>query len=291
MIKAVIRGGLGNQLFQYAAAYAIAERLNQPITLDISFYPTQTLRGYKLNKLKLTNHLVAYGKEDFFIEKIYKNKYVNGLIRRLPFECLPIKNGKYLVDHAGSFTPTFFDIVSENIFMNGYFQSEEYFKNVRKSLIEQIAPNYPKEEEYARMLDKILTVNSVALHVRHGDFLADDNCDYHYILSIDYYKKAIEIIKKEVSNPVFFCFSDDIDWVKNSIVNEDIQYVSLKTTNADIDEMMLMKNCKHIITANSTFSWWAAWLNENENAIRIVPEKPYGNAYMIPENWIKIPVE
>ena len=91
---------------------------------------------------------------------------------------------------------------------------------------------------------------------------------------------------------MFFWFSDDIDWVKQNFgERENFRFVSLHTKHADIDEMMLMKNCKHIIAANSTFSWWASWLNEHKDALHICPAKRYGNLHMIPENWIKIGVE
>ncbi len=292
MITTVIRGGLGNQLFQYASAYSLSKRLNQPLTLDISFFPKQTLRGYKLDKLQLANHKITNGDEDAIQIKAFKNKNINGVIRRTPLKTLPIAKGKYLIDHVGSFTPKFFTIEAENIFLNGYFQSEEYFLNERNSLLHQILPSYDTEEEFVDTLNLIISVNSIAVHIRHGDFAEGSGKGFHYVLDKTYYEKAIQLIRCEVGNPVFFCFSDDIAWVRQNIGGtEDFQFVSLSTKNPDIDEMMLMKNCRHIITANSTFSWWAAWLNENPNAIRIVPEKSYGNDHMIPESWIKVKAE
>ncbi len=292
MVTTVIRGGLGNQLFQYASAYALAKRLDQPLTLDISFYPKQKLRGYKLDKLNLQKHDVSIGKYDGLLMRAYKNKNVNGLIRRSPFKTMPIKKGKYLVDHAGSFTPYFFSIDSDNIFLNGYFQSEEYFRDVRRELLIQLTPSYEVEQEYTCVLDDIKAVNSVALHVRHGDFSAGNDKGYHYVVDKEYYKHAVRIIKQIVEKPFFFCFSDDIEWVRENIRGlDDFRFVSLHTAHPDIDEMMLMKNCKHIITANSTFSWWAAWLNENKEAIRIVPDRAYGNDHMIPASWTKVKVE
>lgn len=292
MITTVIRGGLGNQLFQYASAYSLSKRLNQPLTLDISFFPKQTLRGYKLDSLKLKNHLLSNGEKDGLLKSAYKNKNINGLIRRSPFKTLPVKNGKYLIDHAGSFTPEFFRIQAENIFLNGYFQSEEYFSEAREYLLDQFQPNYEAEQEFKDILCDVVNENTVAVHVRHGDFAKFDGSSYHFILDIKYYELAIAKIRERVNNPVFFCFSDDIEWVKQNIVGtEDFHFVSLRSSHADIDELMLMKKCNHIITANSTFSWWAAWLNEHDDAIRIVPDKAYGNDHMIPDGWIKVSVE
>ena len=292
MITAVIRGGLGNQLFQYASAYALSCRLHQPLRLDTSFFPQQNLRGYKLDKLKLAEHLETDGCKDGFFEKIYKNRKANGLIRRInAIKMLPIKKGKYLIDHAGSFTESFFSIDKGNIFLNGYFQSEEYFQDYREDLLKQIVPVYEQDKVYKEFLAEIQKVSSVAVHIRRGDFVKGDGFAYHYILEREYYLKAIQIIISKIETPVFYCFSDDIEWVKENIGSSGtFKFISLTTPNADIDEMMLMKNCKHIITANSTFSWWAAWLIENSNAIRIVPDKAYGNNHMIPRGWLRIEV-
>lgn len=292
MITTVIRGGLGNQLFQYASAYALSKRMGQPLTLDISFFPKQTLRGYKLDKLKLADHRVTNGEDDGCLKRAYKDKNINGLIRRSPLKTLPVRKGKYLIDHAGSFTPEFFQIQAENVFLNGYFQSEEYFREVRENLLKQLQPAYEAEQDYNDVLREVESDNTVAVHIRHGDFAHGDGSAYHFVLGVKYYERAIAEISKKVSNPTYFCFSDDIEWVKKNIGGtDDFHFVSLQTSHADIDEMMLMKNCNHIITANSTFSWWAAWLNDHEDAIRIVPDKAYGNNHMIPDGWIKTPVE
>ena len=292
MITAVIKGGLGNQLFQFASSYALAKRLNQELVLDNSFFPKQTLRGYKLGFLKLDKNIEIGKYEESLLITIYKNKYINGLIRRSHFKTLPIKHGTYLIDHAGEFTPSFFDVRSDNIFMNGYFQSEEYFKDVRGEILRQINPSYTLEKEYCEILEKIKETNSVAIHIRHGDFLKADGTDFHYILDKNYYIESIKRMREMTGNPTFYCFSDDIEWVKANIGDsDDFQFVSLSTEHPDIDEMMLMKNCQNIITANSTFSWWAAWLNENENALIFCPNKAYGNPRMIPSRWTKVCAE
>lgn len=293
MITVVIKGGLGNQLFQYASAYALSKRLNQPLALDISFFPSQTLRWYKLDKLSIDPDVITDPTITFGM-KFYKNRYINQLVRRSKkLEKIKLGgNTTYLVELAGSFAPYFFEIDAENVFMNGYFQCEDYFRDYRSEILKTFIPSYDPEPEYVDSLRQIQGCNSVAVHVRHGDFTKGDRTVYHYILCADYYQKAIEMMRGKVEAPVFFCFSDDIEWVKQNIGNSDnFRFISLSTSHADIDEMMLMKNCKHIITANSTFSWWAAWLNENVNAIRIVPDRAYGNDHMIPENWIKVKTE
>ena len=137
----------------------------------------------------------------------------------------------------------------------------------------------------------ITATNSVAIHVRRGDFLSaqHDPNPNHYLLGEAYYANALRYMDAQLDHPMYFWFSDDIEWVKQNFGERDnYRFVNLHTQYADIDEMMLMKHCNHIIAANSTFSWWAAWLNEHENVLRIVPEKRYGNAHMIPSDWKKV---
>lgn len=293
MVTIRIKGGLGNQLFQYAAAYSLAKRLGQKLVLDSSFFPRQTLRGFKLGQIKVSYGEIA--KAQTPIIEMYKNKYINLALREANIHVLPSgKNAKYLLETRSDIVPEFFEIDVSNIYMDGYYQSEKYFKEYKEDLSEQFTPNYPSEEEYENVLTKIANCEAVAVHVRRGDFLRaqNDSNPNHYLLGEQYYHNALKYVNEKLQDPMFFWFSDDIDWVKyNFGVQENFRFVSLHTKYADIDEMMLMKNCKHIIAANSTFSWWASWLNEHEDTMHICPAKRYGNLHMIPDGWIKIAVE
>ncbi len=293
MVTIRIKGGLGNQLFQYAAAYSLAKRLDQKLELDNSFYPHQTLRGFKLSHFNVSYFDIA-SKQSPIVE-LYKRKYLNKALRMADIRVLSCGRGKkYLLETHSDIIPEFFNLNKVNVYMDGYYQSEDYFGIYRNDLIKQFTPNYTSEKEYEDELFKILNCESVAVHVRRGDFLSAqyDSSSKHYLLNEQYYHNALKYINEHLRYPIFFWFSDDIDWVKQKFEEKDnFRFVSLHTSHADIDEMMLMKNCKHIITANSTFSWWASWLNENEEALHICPAKRYGNVNMIPENWIKIDVE
>ena len=293
MIVVRIMGGLGNQLFQYASSYSLAKRMNQELKLDASFFPKQNLRGLKLDKFNIE---YADAISDLpFLTKVYKNRYLNKVLRDCNLSILPCgENTKYILETCSDIVPKFYTINEDNIYIDGYYQSEEYFKDYRKEIIRQFTPKYSFEKEYNDELNKIINCESVAIHVRRGDFLSvqNDHNPNHYLLSEQYYHNALKYVKEELNNPTFFWFSDDIDWVKKNFKESDnYHFVSLRTEHADIDEMMLMKNCKHIIAANSTFSWWASWLNEKSDALHICPKKRYGNLHMIPDNWIKIDVE
>ena len=291
MLVMRIKGGLGNQLFQYASAYALAKRLNQKMVFDPSFTANMTARGYKLPLLCVESDEVIYEEQLPKKVSLLKNLYINKLCRVLNIARHNCGEYTYWLETKDEWQPDFFTIDERNLYVDGYFQSENYFKQYRTDILKQIQPKYDPEDEYLRELEEIRNCNSVAVHVRRSDF-KKDNCAYHYLLDETYYEKAIQRIRELVENPVFFWFSDDIDWVKKNFeVKENFRFVSLHTKHADIDEMMLMKNCNHIIAANSTFSWWASWLNEHEDAMHICPAKRYGNLYMIPDGWTKIAVE
>lgn len=299
MITVRIKGGLGNQLFQYAAGYAMARRLNTQMKMDVSFFGTQSLRGFKLDCFRIDYPEIADSKQLPIMVKFAKEKHIGSLMRDItrPHKKKSFRVGnnyRYLLESGSELIDEFFTAQDENIYLDGYYQSQKYFEGFSDEIKRQLSVRYEPDNEYVNQMEILSEPNSVALHVRRGDVAAAKRqlTDYAYVLSPDYYRKAIMRIKQQISSPKFFCFSDDIEWVKDNLgITDDIHFVSLHTPHADIDEMMLMKNCNHIITANSTFSWWAAWLNEHEDAIRIVPEKPYGNNHMIPEGWIKVPVE
>lgn len=293
MITICIKGGLGNQLFQYAAGYSLAKRLNQKVELDSSFFPQQTLRGFKLGQLNVQYGNIA--KPQGGMTKLYKSKYLNKVLRKANIRVLPCGGDmRYLLETRSDIVPEFFKIDKTNIYVDGYYQSEWYFGKYKADLIKQFTPNYPTEAEYETMLAEIEGCEAVAVHVRRGDFLnaQNDSNPNHYLLGELYYHNALKYVGEHLENPVFFWFSDDIEWVKQNFgEKENFHFVSLNTKHADIDEMILMKNCKHIIAANSTFSWWASWLNEHENTMHICPAKRYGNLHMIPDRWIKIATE
>lgn len=294
MITVRIKGGLGNQLFQYATAYALAKRLGQSLNLDTTFFQAQTLRGYKLGLLNVTYSGIVLDNQIPRKVAFLKNKYINKGLRLANIRCISCgRNMTYLLETRSDIVPEYLSIDKENIYLDGYYQSERYFSQYRKEIMTQFLPNYVQEKEYIDMLRQMEKGDSVAVHVRRGDFMKAqyDRSRSHYLLGEAYYKRALSYMSQHIEKPVFYWFSDDIKWVKENIGDrDDFRFISLSTKQADIDEMMFMKNCHHIIAANSTFSWWAAWLNNDEDAIKIVPAKPYGNTQMIPESWVKIEI-
>lgn len=279
-----LKGGLGNQLFQYATGYAIAKKHNLKLVMNPSMTSNMTSRHIEIQNMQLEYQEYIYDEHLPRKVKLYKNKYINKLIRLFfSKKDFFFKKG-YFLETQETFIKRLFDFNETIIYLDGYFQTDLYFEDFKKSLIKQFKMNYVASEEYNIFLKKIQNVNSVAVHIRHGDFKKSRN-KYHYILNKQYYINAIKIINEKIENPYFFVFSDDNKWA-GQFFNNQFEMIHLQSDHADIEEFNLMKNCKSIITANSTFSWWAAWLNETPNSIVITPAKAYGNKYMIPQNWV-----
>lgn len=294
MITIRIKGGLGNQLFQYAAGYALAHRLNQPLELDTSFFRTQILREYRLNAIAIEHNKIQRKKP--LSIRVLNGRGLNKILRKLNIHVVPLGKQKniYLLESHSDIVPEYFSIDNSNIYIDGYYQSEKYFGKYRHELIKQFTPNYKPQEQFLQVLRKLQSCNSVAVHIRRGDLLKLQNGrnPYLYLLGEGYYQNAILYMKEKINNPKFFWFSDDIEWARQKFGDrEDSFFVKLNTEHRDIDELMLMKNCHHTILANSTFSWWAAWLNEYDDAIHTYPAKEYGKKYMIPSNWVKIEID
>lgn len=196
MITVRIKGGLGNQLFQYAAAYALAKRLNQDVRLDISFYPNQTLRGYKLEYLNIEKSEIA-NKFPLSISFL-KNRYINKGLRMLHVSTIG-KHPLYLLETLSDIVPQYYSVNSNDIYIDGYYQSEKYFKEYKNELIKQFSQNYNPEKEYLECLDEIKRTTSIAVHLRRGDFLKAqyNNNPNHYLLGEEYYQNSREFVEKK----------------------------------------------------------------------------------------------
>ncbi|TDA69580.1 alpha-1,2-fucosyltransferase [Sulfuricurvum sp. IAE1] len=288
MIISRISGGLGNQMFQYAIAKAIATKNNDIFKLDISFYPKQSLRRYELNRFNIQETLAneseciaLRGTENIF----YKIKTKLGWNIKRPVY--------YKYEHHIMLFDQEIWNSSGDMYVDGFWQNENYFNNIRNELLKDFKPRNPISIKAECHLNNIKTMESVSLHIRRGDYVLDQNTnDAHGTCSINYYFQAVKYLETLLTSPHYFIFSDDIQWCK-----ENFSFLSNKTfvddTENAIDDLVLMKNCKHNIIANSTFSWWGAWLNENDQKIVISPVEWFQKAEWkslnpAPASWIKL---
>lgn len=254
-----IVGGLGNQLFQYAIGRSCCELNHQKLYLDVDCNSGITQRNFELDKLNISNYQrVSYlcSNKYKFIRRIHKpNTRINSFSI--------FKYGKEYEDFV-------YQDVSKNTYLDGYWQNELYFKNIKNILTSEFTHKETFNGSIQALLNDIKKDNSVGVHVRRGDYLS---IDLYEVLSYEYFYNSINMINKRIENAQFYVFSDDIEWCKNAFYHIDnIRFVE---GNSSIEDFELLKNCKHKIISNSTFSWWAAWLNAGNDSIKIAPDKWY----------------
>ncbi|HIP25044.1 MAG TPA: alpha-1,2-fucosyltransferase, partial [Archaeoglobus profundus] len=170
----------------------------------------------------------------------------------------------------------------------GYWQTEKYFSDIRTDILKDFTVKEKNTEIVDNYLKQINNSNSVSIHVRRGDYLNHPDIG---VLDISYYKNAIEYIYNKVENPTFYIFSNDISWCEKNLDFIDDKII-INNTKSEIEDISLMKNCKYNIIANSSFSWWSAWLNINPSKIIIAPKiwmvKNPNNCKWVPDSWIEL---
>ncbi len=289
MIISRIIGGLGNQMFQYAIAFAFAKNNKTTPKLDIRDHQTHyDLHGYGLDHFLITGSVAT--PED--IKRFdYGNESVGSKVQRL-FKRLSSQH-HYLVEKTLGNTD---NIMSRkgDIFLDGFWQSEKFFIDHRAALINEFIPKEELNTASKEALTKIQNSNSVSIHIRRGDYASDpETRKVHGLCPMDYYKRAIADINQKVQKPAFHLFSDDPEWAKENLGLEGVDLMNFNGVKKAHLDMWLMASCKHNIIANSTFSWWGAWLNKNNDKIVIAPEQWFADpernsADIIPNTWLRL---
>ena len=292
MIIVKIQGGLGNQIFEYAFGRAVQNEYGGKLLLDISSYKKDQHRDFKLEKFQLNPDIIVddsgkynkyYGmKENLFI-RIGAHYFPNILLK------IGSKAGIYIwdkVDYKKLILKK-----RKNILLQGYWQSEEYFKNISGKIRDEIKIKDKECLINDEIYEEINRTNAVCVHIRLTDFLSKKN-DRFAQCTLAYYLKGVELIKKKVENPRFYIFTDDVKLAQSMFKfgSVPVFYISQKYT--DIESFKLMSSCKYFIIANSTFSWWGAYLSEYQQKIVICPEKWFNDntdiKYLLPKQWIKL---
>jgi hypothetical protein len=277
-------------MFQYASARSLALRLKQKLYLDLRF----------LEQNKETAHFTARSFSlDIFEIKIrkfrliYNNSLLPGFIKRwigMPPKPLHVySDGCNLTN------------VKLPVYLDGYFQSEFFFRHERLTLLKEFSFKLQADDINKSLIRDILSTTSVSIHFRRGDYVNKDAvAQVHGTCSLDYYETALSLLTKKYASLVFYVFTDDPEWVKNHFISPNINKydIVLVNNNHGVDswkDMYLMSICKHNIIANSSFSWWGAWLNQNSEKTVIAPtrwfadEKVYAfEKDIVPDSWIKI---
>ncbi|WP_442587809.1 alpha-1,2-fucosyltransferase [Pedobacter sp. AW31-3R] len=266
MIITSLGEGLGNQLFQYSAARYLSHLHHTELKMNIAIFETYKLHKYSLQHFNI-KATIATGNDMGRTSFLY-------------------------VEPSFHYDP-FFKSIPDNVIIRGHWQSEKYFKDIediiRHDLRITSAPSLPNR----KLAQAIKSCNSISLHIRRCDYVNDPNTfSYHGICGLDYYEKCIEEIVKQVGDPHFFVFSDDPEWaIDNLKTGYFTTFINHNNADNNFEDLRLMSLCKHNIIANSTFSWWGAWLNTNERKIVLAPKNWFKEADLntkdlIPSKWL-----
>lgn len=287
MIISKLIGGLGNQMFQYAAGRALAIANNCDLKLDISGYKSYKLHnGYELDLFNIQAS-IAKNEEVFGLLKVRSRLF------RLVGKRLGLKNKSLMIEKSFAFDPEFF-YIKESVYIDGYWQSYKYFESIRQYLKIELTPKIPLSGLNLSIAESIGQVNAVSLHIRRGDYVNNLAANkVHGFLGIEYYKKAISYFVEKIPYPYFFVFSDDISWAKENLgLSSGVTFIEHNQGENSFEDMRLMSLCKHNIIANSSFSWWGAWLNDNPNKTVIAPNQWFASMLvstdLLPASWLRL---
>ena len=292
MIIVELFGGLGNQMFQYAAGRRLAHFRKTELKLNISEFESYNSRSYSLNIFNLQEEKFAtlveisrllYGKRSLLKRAISKIQHMR-----------PKLLSTYIKERYFSFDPAILNL-PDGIYLDGYWQSEKYFKDIEEIIRREFTIKVPQTGNNKELSKIIQSCESVSIHIRRGDYISDSDVNKkHGECELSYYFNCIQMINGKIKKPTFFVFSDDCKWVhENFRLNYPMVIVDQNDSEHAYEDMRLMSQCKHNIIANSTFSWWAAWLNPNPDKMVFSPRKWFkteelDDRDLIPETWLKI---
>jgi hypothetical protein len=293
-IIVILRGGLGNQLFNYAFAKALATKNGFELVVNYK-------SGFENDFIYKRNYLLQYFNHSARLASNQEMLIPFHRIRRLILvkinQWFPGIMTNFIFQQNVNFDPDILDKkLNRNTIVDGCWISEEYFKEINSTIRKEFIPTFELPANILHLYNAIKINNSVAIHIRW--FNKPNEMQSHNI-SASYYKNAIEEINKKVENPHFYLFTDEPTLIERKINLSGLPYTLIKNhqlVNNEMIDFILMKSCKHFVIANSTFSWWAAWLSDHENKIVLSPDikmtglTTWGEEKQVPDSWIKLKV-
>lgn len=277
---------MANQLFQYAAGYALSLKNDVPLKLDLSYFSevnTDTKRVFELNKFPIDYQLAT--KEE--IAQIFKFRKLDYLWNKF----LPVSQKRFYGEKGPGFYKNFFEL-GDNVYLRGYFQSEKYFVDYKQKILDQFSFKMERANHLQLALEKIQVSLTISLHVRLGDYLQPSANSIMEPFDLAYYKRAIDFMQMQLNKPRFLVFSDQIEMAKKLLdIDADLLFVDASLSKNAYEDFYLMQQCQHHIITNSTFSWWAAYLNQQAHKKIVAPQKWYKKHFgdatdLYPENWV-----
>lgn len=278
-------------MFQYAAGRALALRRRSPLNLDISAFEGYGLhQGFELHRVFPGTLLIAPPEAN--------TKGVAGGLRAVTRKLLrrvvtPLRPRSFVLEPHFQYWDGIVDAPS-NSYLSGYWQSEKYFHEFGSQIRDDFSFPRVVDQTNAALTQRIADANAISLHVRRGDYASDPkNTSVYHLCSLEYYRSAIQHLASRVDKPHFFIFSDDIAWVKENLLLAFAHtWVANNSGRESFNDMRLMSQCKHHIIANSSFSWWGAWLNPHPEKIVVAPKRWFANSTnsvdLVPSGWERL---
>ncbi len=287
MIIVRLIGGLGNQLFQYAIARRMSAETHQPFKLDLTAYDNDRLRRYALRPFKTCQDAATPG-------EIRTVKPSPDDVNAGWWPSRALRNRRYSKTWIRERTPYVYDSrvtqARGDVYLEGYWANESYFKPIESVIRQEFTVASEPDGENLAVARAIAAATSVCLHVRRGDYATDPATQkFHGLAPLSYYEQVIARLTQTVSAPHFFIFSDDPGWVREHLrLTHPVTYVTHNAADKDYEDLRLMASCRHHIIANSSFSWWGAWL-----AQRPIPGPrspiPDRQVVIAPAKWLNEP--
>jgi len=285
MIIVRLKGGLGNQLFQYAAGRRLAQHHKTILKIDISIFESYKVHEYSLGVFNIQENIAS---ADEIGSLTARDKGIKNLILRIFGKPRArINENHFHFDRRILSLP-------DNVYLDGYWQSEKYFSgifDIIKSEFTVKAPQVGRNKEISGM---IYSAESVSLHIRRGTYLKPPYNYTHGICPPEYYYSGIKYLESKIKHPHFFVFSDDPQWARDNLkLSYPVSYVDNNSAGKGYEDLRLMSQCKYHIIANSTFSWWGAWLSNYPGKIIIAPKRwfnvsRHNAADVYPARWVKL---
>lgn len=272
MIISNIIGGLGNQMFQYAAGRALSLHHNVPLLLDTNEFENYHLhQGFELHRVFTCPIIYANPNEIRNVLGWQSSKFTRRLLLRRRLKNF-IKPELVVEPHFHYWQD--FKRLGDQCYLSGYWQSYRYFEGIANFIRKDFTFLHEMSQCNHALAQEIKSVNSVSLHIRRGDYANTPKTkSWHGVCPLDYYYSAIEYVSKNTREPHFYVFSDDIEWVRRNLrIPPPCTFVGHNIASESYNDIRLMSTCRHNIIANSTFSWWGAWLNPSVDKIVIAPQ-------------------
>ncbi len=290
MVITRLIGGLGNQMFQYAAGRRLAHVLRVELKLDITEFGNYTLRTYSLGDYSIQENFASA--EEIAALRLSKR----GMVERILAKVLH-KRSTHIREKHFHFEPEILNL-PDGVYLDGYWQSEKYFSDIAGIIRQEFTVKPIQTDKNRELAEEIASCESVSLHIRRGDYVYNPHTNrVHGVCDLDYYSRCAEELSRMVKNQHFFVFSDDPEWVHDNLkLSYPMTLIDNNGADRNYEDLRLMSQCKHHIIANSSFSWWGAWLNPRRDKIVFAPRQWFGKEQkaskrtddLLPATWIRL---